>query len=76
MFDTGGDFSRMRMLVVIVVRMVMFMFKQLMVVRVFMSFADVQPYAKGHQRAGDQQLRCHRLAHADDGYQRTGERRG
>lgn len=76
MFDTGGYFNRMRMLVVIVVRMVMFMLKQLMLVRVFMSFADVQPYAKGHQRAGDQQLRCHRLAQPDDGYQRAGERCG
>ena len=76
MFDTGGDFSRMRMLVVIVVRMVMFMFKQLMLVCVFMPFADVQPYAQGHQRTGDEQLRCHRLAQPDDRYQRTGERCG
>ena len=58
------------MLVVLVadtMRMFVVMLQRFVRVRMGMAFKQVQRNAHGHQRAGDQQLRRHRLAQQADG---------
>ena len=64
----------MGVLMMLVVDMTMFVLDRLVRVIVLMAFGQMQPEAKRHQRAGDDELSRERLAQEDDRDERAKER--
>ena len=73
--DSGSNGRRMVMLVMIVMIVFVGMLKRFVLMLMLVPLRDVQPHAQAHQRAGNQQLKCRRFSHADNGDQRAGKGR-
>src|ERR1700722_1166543 len=70
-----GDHAFVRVLMMGIVDMAVFVLDRLVRVVVAMVFGHMQPEAKSHQRAGEDELNRERLSEEDDRNDRAEERR-